>query len=57
MASEILAVPEERVLEVIKVLRAGLHQVEVSEDTRNGIESWCEEYEEYYKVSTTEETQ
>lgn len=53
MGSEIFAVPEERVLEVIKVLRAGLHQVEVSEDTRDGIESWCEEYEEYYAQGNT----
>lgn len=53
MGSEILAVPEERVLEVIKVLRAGLHQVEVSEDTRDGIESWCKECEEYYAKGHT----
>ena len=47
MASEILSVPEEKLFEVIKVIRAGLSHVSVSEETRIQLLKWCEEEEEY----------
>lgn len=47
MASEILAVPEDCLLEVIKVIRAGLRRVEVSDEVRKQLTTWCDEEEEY----------
>jgi len=56
MAKEILAVPEDNLEEVIKVIRAGLDLLkrvpvgkEISEDTRRNLEKWCKEKEEYLK--------
>lgn len=56
MASEILAVPEERLREVIKVIRAGLkHTKNVSRDTRHNLLKWCRD-EEAYLDDNQEET-
>lgn len=49
MASEILAVPEDHLLDVIKVIRVGLNQVghEVPKEVREQLRKWCDEEEEY----------
>lgn len=47
MAKEILVVPEECLEEVIKVIRAGLEHVEVSEEVRENLVSWCLDEEDY----------
>ena len=47
MAKEILAIAEEDLPEVIAVIRAGLSQVEVSEDVRSQLIKWCDDEEEY----------
>lgn len=56
MAKEILAIPEERLAEVIKVIRAGLEFVDsgeylpqISDETREQLEKWCDSEEEYLK--------
>lgn len=49
MGSEILAVPEDYLEEVISVIRAGLNEVSVSEDVRYNLTKWCNEEEEYLK--------
>ena len=51
MASEILAVPEQRLEEVIRVIRAGLKAVKppVSKDVENNLLLWCHDEEEYLK--------
>jgi hypothetical protein len=43
MASEILAVPESSLAEVVAVIRAGLQAVEVSVETREALSNWCNE--------------
>lgn len=48
MAKEVLAVPEEALPEVIRVIRAGLKAIpDVSSETREALLQWCEEEEEY----------
>lgn len=47
MSSEILAVPEENLREVIAVIREGLKSVKVSRDTKYNLTNWCNEEEEY----------
>lgn len=47
MSSEILAVPEEDLEDVIYVIRAGLNEVVVAEHVVEGLENWCVEQEEY----------
>ena len=49
MAKEILAIPEESLTEVIKVIRNGLKHSLVSDETRHNLEQWCNEEEEYIK--------
>lgn len=49
MAREILSVPEARLDEVIAVIRAGLSRAKVSVHTRDLLEAWCEEEDEYLK--------
>lgn len=49
MASEILSVPEEYLIEVIKVIRAGLKKVRISKETSIQLKKWCKEEEEYLK--------
>jgi len=53
MASEILAVPEEKLVEVIAVIRAGLLAVSladcVSDETREQLEKWCDTEEAYIR--------
>jgi hypothetical protein len=51
MASEVLSVPEEKLGEVIKVIRAGLMtlDMDVSDDTFENLTKWCDEEEEYLK--------
>jgi len=51
MATEVLAVPEEHLDEVIEVLRAGLDVLgkKVSRETRQRLEEWCSEEEDYLK--------
>lgn len=51
MASEILAVSEEYLPVVTKVIRAGLTQVEVPEEVREALEEWCEVEEEYCRYA------
>lgn len=51
MASEILAVPEDRLEEVIAIIRCGLKSYtgRISKDTRKGLKTWCDEEEEYLR--------
>ena len=52
VASEILAVPEEFLPEVIKIIRTGLiHTPEVSEPVREQLTKWCSEEEAYLEGS------
>lgn len=44
MGTELLAVPEERLTETILVIRAGLRNVKVSEETRTGLLRWCDDH-------------
>jgi len=43
MASEVLAVPEEHLAEVIEIIRAGLKDRDVSPEVREALEEWCRE--------------
>lgn len=48
MAKEALYVPEERLAEVISVIRAGLEvSPDISEETAHNLSAWCEEEDEY----------
>lgn len=54
MASEILAVPEEHLADVIRVIRAGLKQYpfrrsggNINPEVREQLNKWCDEEEEY----------
>ena len=48
MATEILAVPEDNLEEVIRIIREGLkHAKKVSRDTRYNLKKWCNEEEAY----------
>lgn len=47
MAKEILAIPEEQLLEVVRVIRAGLQVVDVSRETFNELTKWCNKEVEY----------
>jgi hypothetical protein len=50
MASEILAVPEDYLAEVIRVIRSGLvHERKLSRETRQQLKKWCNEEEAYLK--------
>ena len=53
MATEILSVPEDHLLEVVAVLRAGLkatqHHSTVGKKTREQLTKWCDEEEAYMK--------
>ncbi len=56
MASETLSVPEEHLAEVIRIIRAGLKVVVVSdEDVRQSLLDWCEGEEEYLRRLSGEE--
>ena len=56
MGREILSVSEERLDEVIAVIRAGLREVTVSERTRDLLETWCEEESAYLRRLRGEES-
>jgi len=47
MAKEILSIPEDKLSEVIKVIREGLKHVIVSEETSQQLSKWCDEEEEH----------
>lgn len=49
MSNELLAVPEENLAEVIKVIRSGLKHVKVSKETEKQLKKWCDEEEDYLK--------
>lgn len=55
MASEILAVPEESLAEVIKIIRAGIKATKVSAGTKRSLLEWCKEEEEYLKEMSQED--
>lgn len=55
MASEVLAVPEEYLQEVINVIRAGLKTTKVSGDTKHNLKKWCDEEEAYLNEGDEEE--
>ncbi len=54
MAKEILAIPEERLIEVIAVIRAGLEITETSDETREQLMKWCNEEEEEAYITNTD---
>jgi len=50
MGKQILAVPDRRLREVIKILRAGLSSCtdeDVSAETREALDQWCRDHEAY----------
>ncbi|KKM20687.1 hypothetical protein LCGC14_1642980 [marine sediment metagenome] len=49
MATEILAVPEDCLAEVIAVIRSGLFQIHahISDETREQLIRWCDGEEKY----------
>jgi len=49
MTTEILTVPEEKLEEVINVIRTGLNKspVRISRETREALTKWCSEMQEY----------
>ena len=49
MAKEALFIPEENLLEVIRVIRAGLKAVKVNKETKTALLDWCEAEESYLK--------
>lgn len=51
MASETLSVPEDHLLAVCKVIRAGLKAVKVDREVREQLSKWCDEMEEYMNRS------
>lgn len=42
MGSELLAIPEEYLEDVIAVIRAGLNETVVDEEVAERLEEWCE---------------
>ena len=56
MASELLNVPEDKLAEVIRVIRAGLKSERVSSETRTKLSRWCDE-EERYLLGLAEEAE
>lgn len=53
MTTELLPVPEEHILDVIKVIRAGLDSVEdqVDPEVAEQLKVWCDQEEDYLKGS------
>lgn len=52
MATEVLAVPEENLADVIHVIRSGLAHVpdgQIEDETRRQLSQWCNEEEEYLR--------
>lgn len=49
MASEVLAVPEEHLLEVIAVIREGLNSVDVDAEVFEQLSEWCNQEENYMR--------
>ena len=49
MTSEILTVPEERLEDVIEVIRAGLKTTKVPKDVKYNLSKWCRDEEDYLK--------
>lgn len=51
MASELLNVPEDKLAEVIRVIRAGLFvtRSSTSKETREHLARWCDDEEKYLK--------
>jgi hypothetical protein len=50
MASEILVVPEEHLLEVVEIIRLGLKNHEkTSREVKRNLKKWCDEEETYMK--------
>ena len=47
MGKEILAIPEENILEVIEVIEQGLKVTNVSNDVECNLKEWCREHREY----------
>lgn len=46
MATEILAVPEDHLLEVIEIIRRGMNN-DTTPEVREALEEWCAEEEDY----------
>jgi hypothetical protein len=57
VANEILSVPEEKVGEVIRVIRAGLDTKpsRISKETIHRLHQWCKDEEKYLRRTMTEE--
>lgn len=56
--NEILAVPEDNLLEVIRVIRAGLRvSKKVSADTRRNLTKWCNDETKYLKECGREDAE
>lgn len=48
MANEVLIIPEENVMEVVAVIRAGLDVVPISNGTKDNLQKWCDDEEHYF---------
>jgi len=56
MAKEILAIPEEFLADVIRVIRAGLEHVDYCySETREQLNKWCDEETQYLSVEFTDD--
>jgi hypothetical protein len=55
MAKQILAFPEQHLQEVCRVLRAGINIETVSDECREGLESWLLEMEDEIPESVEDE--
>ena len=49
MATENLYIPEEYVLIMCKVIRAGLKQIKTPKEMKTNLLQWCKEEEAYFK--------
>ena len=51
MTTEVLAVPEDSLLEVVEIIEAGLKaKKNISKDVREGLEHWLSDEREYLKL-------
>jgi hypothetical protein len=55
MTSETLAIPEECLADVIKVIRAGLNRVDVDMGVEISLTTWCDEEEAYLREGEQDE--
>ena len=62
MGKEILAIPEEKIMEVVQVIRGGIEytlafdpESKVSSETVDRLIEWCDSHEEHWRMLQGEE--